>query len=74
MKTVSISYTPKYELSFASNYCWTECGKCFNIKTGREIKKVYNKGSIGYSINGRFKSLKSLRKNIVKIKKDFCPF
>lgn len=74
MNSVSKSYTLKYELEFAPQYKWTNCNKCFNTKTGREIKQTYSKGSIGYCIQGKFKSLTSLRKCLVKIKDDSCPF
>lgn len=74
MNSISINYTCKFELSFADNYKFTKCGKCFNFKTGREIKKVYNSGSIGYSINSKFYSLTFLRKNLQKIKINSCPF
>lgn len=74
MNLISVSYTPKYELDFAPNYVWTGCGKCFNLKTGRQIKQVYNNGSIGYSINGKFNSLHKLRKHLIKITKKDCPF
>lgn len=74
MQRISISYTCKYEISFATNYKFTLCGKCINFKTNRLIKKVYNCGCIGYSINGKFYSLTFLRKNLVQIKNEFCPF
>jgi len=74
MNSISISYTLKYQLSFAPQYKWTSCGKCFNIKTGRQIKQVYNNGCIGYSINGKFNSLKKLRLKLIKIKEEKCPF
>jgi len=74
MNSISITYTLKYELNFAPNYKWSECGKCFNTKTGREIKQVYNNGSIGYSIYGKFKSLKYLRNNLIKIRRELLPF
>lgn len=74
MNTISVTYTLRFQLSFAPNYHWTSCGKCFNIKTGRQIKQVYNNGSIGYSINGGFKSLKYLRTKLVKIQVVECPF
>jgi len=72
--TASNSYVLKYELSFAPQYKWSECGKCFNVKTGREIKKTLNGRSIGYCINGKFKSLSTLRKQLVKIEGVKCPF
>jgi hypothetical protein len=44
------------------------------MKTGREIKQVYNNGCLGYSIGGKFKSLKFLRTQLVKIKRIDSPF
>lgn len=74
MNSISVNYILKFELSFAPQYKWTSCGKCFNVKTGRQIKQVYNNGCIGYSINGKFKSLKKLRTQLVKIKEVNIPF
>jgi len=74
MNSMSITYTLKFELDFSPNYKWTDCGKCFNTITGKQIKQVYNKGSIGYSINGKFKSLKFLRTKLQRINPVSCPF
>lgn len=74
MNTISKNYTLKFELDFAPNYKWTDCKKCFNMKTGRQIKQTYVSGSIGYCIGGKFYSLKKLRMHLVKIKKVECPF
>ena len=74
MTSISISYTLKYEISIAPEYRFSKCGKCFNIKTGRQIKKVCNNGCIGYSIKGKFKSLKYLRGFLRKIENSNCPF
>ena len=74
MTSISINYTCNYELSFAPNYKFSHCGKCFNFKSGRQIKKVYNSGCIGYSIKGKFYSLTFLRKNLLKIKNEFYQF
>jgi len=75
MITVSITYTCKFRLKFDNNYAWTECGKCFNLKTNRQIKQVYNSGCIGYSIKGKFYSRKYLRTQLELIpKKEYCPF
>jgi len=74
MITISVSYTCKYRLKFANHYVWTTCGKCYNQKTGRMIKQVYNSGCIGYTINGKFKSIKFLRNNLEKITDDEYPF
>lgn len=74
MGSISVNYTTKFRLSFAHNYEWTSCGKCFNVKTGRSIKQVYNNGSIGYCIKGRFYSLKYLRSKLERTPKQSCPF
>lgn len=74
MQTVSKSYTIKYELSIATNYKWLSDGSCYNSKTGRTIKQTLVGGSIGYVINGKFKSLKFLRKKLVKPTKTQYPF
>ena len=74
MNRISVNYTLIYELSTDNKYKWTKCGKCFNTKTGRELRKRYNSGCIGYYINGKFKSLTALRKQLVKIKETETPF
>ena len=68
MNSFTIHYTYKYRLSFAKHYVFSNCGKCYNIKTGRLIKKVYNSGCIGFNINGKFYSLTKLRGNLELIK------
>ena len=70
MKTISISYTCKYCIKFAENYIFTTCGICYNCKTGRIIKQVYNSGCIGYTINNKFYSLTFLKKNLIEIPKN----
>jgi len=74
MNSISISYTLKFELDFAPEYKWSEDNQCFNVKTGRKIKQVYNNGCIGYTIRGKFKSLKYLKSRLRKIKNDELPF
>lgn len=63
-----------YKISFADNYVFTKCKKCFNSKTGREIKQQYKNRCIGYYINRKFYSLTYLRKHLVKIKNNETPF
>jgi len=74
MKTISITYTIKFEVDFAPEYVFNNYKECFNAKTGRRIKQVYNNGSIGYVFRGKFYSLKKLRKHLVKPKVIDCPF
>lgn len=66
---ITIKYLCKYRLDFAKNYVFSK-QKCFNAKTNREIKQVYNNGSIGYNISGRFYSLKYLKNCLEKIPKN----
>lgn len=68
------NYTVLWELKYSPNYKFTKRGICINTKTGRIIKKTLNGGSIGYCINGKFRSLKYLRPQLVKIKHIDCPF
>ena len=75
MNSISITYTLKYQLKTAPHYQFTTDKQCFNIKTGRKIKQTYCGGSIGYCINGKFRSLASLRKELERIpKKEVLPF
>ena len=67
MITISVNYTCKYRIKYAKHYVYTLCGKCYNLKTGRIIKQVYNSGCIGYTINGKFKSRKYLRSQLEEI-------
>ena len=74
MNSISINYAVYWELDFSTEYKWTKCGKCFNFKTGRQIKQVYKSRCIGYNIKGKFYSLTKLRNHLVKIKNHDCPF
>ena len=74
MQSISITYTIKYFIDFAPNYGWTNDNKCFNLKTNRQIKQVYNNGCIGYSIKGKVYSLHKLRNHLVKVVKCNLPF
>ena len=74
MNTITITYTCKYRLNFATNYWWDQQGNCFNAKTNRNIKQVYNSGCIGYSIKGKFYSLAYLRTQLEKIPTETTPF
>jgi len=76
MQTISVNYTLLWFLNLPglTHYKFTKCGKCFNCKTGKELQKKYNSGSIGFNINGRFMSIKSLRKSLKKIEVSAVPF
>ncbi|MFA5719983.1 MAG: hypothetical protein WC939_02855 [Acholeplasmataceae bacterium] len=74
MKTISISYALVWQIQDAKEYKWSKCGKCFNTKTNKELKQVYNSRCLGYNIKGKFRSLKQIRKQLVKIEEVECPF
>jgi len=61
-------YTPDQK------YKWSKDGRCFNCKTGRELKQRYCGGSIGYYIKGKFVTIRKIRKSIQKIENVKTPF
>ncbi len=64
MQTISIDYVLKWEIVFAPKYKFTVCKKLINVNTGKEKKKCYNNGSIGYWIGRKFYTLDKLRDKI----------
>ena len=75
MNTITVTYTLYWQLENYPEYQFTKCKKCFNVKTGKQIKQVTSNGCIGYNIRGVFKSLHLLRNQIIKIKqKEKLPF
>lgn len=67
MNTISVSYAVYWRLKTAEEYQFTKRGICFNVKSGKQIKKVYKSRCIGYNIRGKFKSLKAIRPLLEKI-------
>lgn len=74
MITVSKSIYFKWKLKFNDSYKWTNDNELYNTKTMRKIKKTVNGYSVGYWICGKFYTLNNLRKSLVKIEKNNCPF
>ena len=74
METISVNYSLKWEHTEHTYYKWSACGKLFNTKTNRQIKKTICGGSIGYWIDGNFTTLTKLRLQLRLIKKEYCPF
>lgn len=48
MNRISVSYPLIYQFKQSPNYKVTKCLKVFNCKTGRQLKKCYKDGSLGY--------------------------
>lgn len=74
MNRISVNYSLKWQLRENDKYVWSSCGKLFNLKSGREIKKTLNGGSKGYWIERKFITLENLRSKIERVKKSDCPF
>lgn len=76
MQTITISktYTLIWSVKDAENYKVSKCGKVFNCQRGKEIKRCYVSGTVGYCINSKFTSLKNLRTKLIKIKNETLPF
>lgn len=73
-KNKLFDYQLEKQLENYPEYKFTEDNKCFNAKTGRQIKQTMCGRSIGYCIRGKFMSLNTLRKQLIKIKVIECPF
>ncbi len=69
MNTITVTYSLKWQIKFAPEYRWTVCKKLFNTKTGKQIKKTVNGGSVGYWIKGDFYILSKLRTELELIPK-----
>ena len=71
----NVKYRAKYRLKDNENYIFSTCGLCFNLKSGKLVKQITKGYTIGYLINGKFKSLEVLRQNLELIpKKEILPF
>lgn len=74
MTTISTTYALKYQCKFAPQYKWSKCKKLFNTRTGKQIKKTLNGGSIGYWIASNFYTVKKLKTEIELIEDIKTPF
>lgn len=75
MVEFATKHIAKYRLKSAPNYVYSTDKICYNLKTGRVIKQIMKGSTIGYVINGKFKSLYNLRKDFEIIpKKEHYPF
>lgn len=71
---ITVNYNLKWQLKTAPNYQFTDNGICINTLRGKQVRKVVVSGTKGYCINGKFKSVLQLRKELIKIKKEILPF
>ena len=71
---ITVNYNLKWQLKTAPNYLFTDNGICINTLRGKQVRKVVVSGTKGYCINGKFKSVLQLRKELIKIEKVILPF
>jgi len=74
---MTISITTTYNLVWRyleSDYYFTKCGKCFNVKRNKELRCVLNGYSKGYTLNGKFEALQQISKKLIKVLDNKCPF
>lgn len=74
MIEITKKYDLKWQLDYAPNYQFSKCGKCFNILRNKEVKETLIGYTVGFCINGKFRSKKALRIHLVKIDSFECPF
>lgn len=63
-----------WEYSCDNKYQFDQDGNCYNVKTGRQLKRTIVNYTEGYCINSKFKSLSMIRKHLTKIEDYICPF
>ena len=71
---ITVNYNLKWQLKSAPNYQFTDNGICINTHRGKIVRKVVVSGTKGYCINGKFRSVLQLRKELIKIETIILPF
>lgn len=74
MLEFTTKHIAKYQLKSNPHYVYSVDKLCFNTKTGRVVKQILKGSTIGYIIDGKFKSLKVLRNELELIQKSKLPF
>ena len=71
---ISNNYSLVWRIKYAPNYQFTNKGICINVKTGKLIRKILIGSTKGYCINGKFRSILQLKKELELIPYTNCPF
>ena len=75
MLEFTTKHIAKYRLKNNHHYVYSTDKICYNLKTGRVIKQILKGSTIGYVIDGKFKSLAALKNELELIpKKEKLPF
>jgi len=64
MITISESYDLVWQFKPSNNYKFTKDGRCFNTRRNKELKRTLVGGSVGFCLNGGFKSLTKIREEL----------
>jgi hypothetical protein len=70
MLTITVEYKLKWRIKDNPKYCWSICGKLFNLNRGNEIKKTLKGLTPGYYIGKIFVPLCEMKKRIEIIPRD----
>ena len=68
--TIEIRIKIKWIIKDFPWYGFGEDKTLYNLRTNRAVKQSYNSGSIGYWIDRKFFTLKSLRAKLIKCQMD----
>ena len=71
---ITLNYDLVWQLKTAPNYQFTDNVICINTLIGKKLWNVVVRGTKGYCIKGKFRSVLQLRKELIKIEKSICPF
>lgn len=71
---ISKNYDLVWQHSEYQEYQWTQDGTCVNVKRGKIIKCAVVGSTQGYCLRGRFFSKSQIRKKLLKLQKNNCPF
>jgi hypothetical protein len=72
---ISGNYALVWQLMDKPQYKFTKSGRCFNTMRGKEVRRIINGRCEGFCICGKFRSLKVLRAQLVRIKEEIIlPF
>lgn len=73
MLSITTNYDCKYQIKGMPEYQFAK-KKLFNVKRGKEVKKVLNGYTLGYNLRGKFYSMQMIKELVEPIEKIICPF
>jgi hypothetical protein len=74
MLTFTTKHIAKYRIKNNTHIVFSTDKLCYNIKSGRVLKQILKGSTIGYVIEGKFKSLTFLKTQLEKIPVNKMPF